>query len=371
MGNKSVRDYIFNKLFFPKVAIIDKPGIIINQISRKYGNIKSRHRTIFYFEDILADLQLETQKMLGKEESKQLYYNIGIDGMKRYLLHGQAKKVPMFLLKPTLRYIFDGFVSAGYTAAKNFSYDSKKNKFVLTGEDNITCRKSGQCEQFCGGLSVLMNLLISKSFIVNSRCDKERCRIIATSIPDKSEDVTDDFLKIEKEYQRINFPRFTITSHDKFHSFSDLIKFKKIEFDEKGKYYFQDKVIGPSPQDLFGLIEYHYRKINRIDILEKAVVKSSLKLMNDLKKDILNKKEGMMILKTIISAFGLGVPYINQEKNKLILRLIHPPITKFGFHYNTLMIQGFLQSILSKKISFKEIYLDKQIPSITLHYTLN
>lgn len=41
---EDVRDFVFSKLFFPKVAVIDKPGIIISKTSSKYGGRESKRR---------------------------------------------------------------------------------------------------------------------------------------------------------------------------------------------------------------------------------------------------------------------------------------------------------------------------------------
>lgn len=57
---KNLRDFIFGKMFFPKVSVIDRPGIIISKASSRYGLRESKKRVVWYFEDNFADLQLET-----------------------------------------------------------------------------------------------------------------------------------------------------------------------------------------------------------------------------------------------------------------------------------------------------------------------
>ena len=62
----NIKDYILAKLFFPRLVIIDKPGIIISEAARKYGHVSSRKRIVFHFEDIIINLQLETMKVCIK-----------------------------------------------------------------------------------------------------------------------------------------------------------------------------------------------------------------------------------------------------------------------------------------------------------------
>ena len=64
MAFNDIRDYLFNKLFFPKVVVIDKPGIIYNTVANKLSGKETKKRIVWYFEDVIVNLQLETIKKL-------------------------------------------------------------------------------------------------------------------------------------------------------------------------------------------------------------------------------------------------------------------------------------------------------------------
>ena len=67
----NVKNYVFDKLFFPKVVTINNPGVILTKIVRKYGRESSRIRPTYIFEDILVQVQLDTirseERRVGKE----------------------------------------------------------------------------------------------------------------------------------------------------------------------------------------------------------------------------------------------------------------------------------------------------------------
>ena len=93
---KNIQKYLFNKLFFPKVVIIDKPGIIINKTIGKFGKEGTKTRVIYIFEDIYSELQLETIKDLGKDKTDLLWYKIGKDVIIRYFFLAKMKKIYPF-----------------------------------------------------------------------------------------------------------------------------------------------------------------------------------------------------------------------------------------------------------------------------------
>jgi DNA topoisomerase IB len=94
---ENIKSYILNKLFFPKVVVIDKPGMFYSETSKKYGKSTSRKRQIWHFEDISVNLYLETAKRLGEEKAGELWYKIGKETSVGYLLFTKIKKMPNLL----------------------------------------------------------------------------------------------------------------------------------------------------------------------------------------------------------------------------------------------------------------------------------
>ena len=45
--------FILEKWFFPKVIIINNPGVIVTKVVRKYGRADSRNRPVYIFEDVV------------------------------------------------------------------------------------------------------------------------------------------------------------------------------------------------------------------------------------------------------------------------------------------------------------------------------
>jgi len=117
MRGDSFTNYFFEKLIFPKRFIIDRPGVLINQLSRKYGGAKSQHRTLFVFEDIIAGLQLDTIKEIGMEATKEMWYKIGKDVGIQYMALGETKRVSKRMLPIVVNYVFSGFRASGMSVA--------------------------------------------------------------------------------------------------------------------------------------------------------------------------------------------------------------------------------------------------------------
>ncbi len=114
---QDIKRYLFDKLFFPKVAIIDRPGIIINKTISRFGKEGVKTRVIYNFEDIAVNLYLETVKKLGKKKTDNLWYKIGKESGIRYFLFAKNKKIPPVLLLPIIEHTFN---SAGFAFCRKY-----------------------------------------------------------------------------------------------------------------------------------------------------------------------------------------------------------------------------------------------------------
>jgi len=181
MQKKTIRDYLFNKLFFPKVVRINRPGIIYNYVNTRFGGLGAKKRTIWHFEDIVVNLQLETIKELGEEKTQELFYKIGKDVATSYMLLSKTKKTASLFLPSIINYIFKTMVVGGFSVAEDIKYDHKKKSLILKGSNNMVCRKSRISSTTSGLVSGFISFLVEENIEAKAKCQKcpESCFIVA------------------------------------------------------------------------------------------------------------------------------------------------------------------------------------------------
>jgi len=342
-------------LFFPKVVQINKPGIIYTCQDRKFGSPVSKRRQVFFFEDIIVNLQLETIRQMGKKKTSDLYYKIGKESGIRCMLISRSKKAPNIMLPSILDYIFKGFLGGGMSFAYNLSYNKRETILSLKGRNNIICRKTGIPSEFAGLVSGIMSILIGKNIEAEARCSRcpYGCCIVA------SKDIQTKYIpiynkmKISKEYHNLNFP--VIEKNNDFkHSFSHLIRFKKVDINMKnGKFCYKEKVIFPTEIGILGVITDNYIRNRKRQILEKGIIEGTEKLAGELFKE--KGRKGMNNIVQILSSLGWGYTYLNYKKNEIIVDIRHAPIDRYNYVFGSLMINGFLNYFFDKKYKIKSI----------------
>lgn len=349
-----VKRYLFDKLIFPKTLVINKPGIIYTKQGRKFGSSNTRRRLVFHFEDIIANLQLETKKEFGKKKTEELWYKIGKDVGMRYMLISKAKIPPSFLIPSIVEYIFNGLKSGGLSLAENVDYNHKNKSLILNGRDNFICRKSGICSA-AGSVSMIFSFLTGENIEAEVKCENcpEKCIVLINKniktkyIPNSNE------LKPLVDYKKLNFPD-KISLFSKLPSFENLMTFNKIKVDS-GKFNFLGKTILPTEAGFLGLIVEHYVKINKKYLLEKGLVEGAQNIARDIFKDNLTINDKINTLKTILGAFGWGIPNYQKKDGKIIFDFLYPPRTRYSYLYQALVINGYLNYIFDKKFEIKKI----------------
>jgi len=91
-----IKKHFFKKFVFPKILVLDKPGLII---SRNFNNLnKEAHnmRIVYSFEDFYVNLYFDTLKKLGEEKTNELWYKMGKDLGIRYFLFNGLVDFPFF-----------------------------------------------------------------------------------------------------------------------------------------------------------------------------------------------------------------------------------------------------------------------------------
>ena len=367
---KNIKNYLLNKLFFPKVAVIDQPGIIYNVLSRRYGHVSSKKRIVFLFEDMFAEIQKEAIAQLGKEKASELFYKIGKDFGVSFMLLGKAKKVPSFVLPEVMEFIADNFRGGGFSIAENIDVDIKQNIITFSGKNNVICRKTADPSFFAGGAAGILSLLLGKNVEAVSKCCNcpNECKVIAKAdlpskyIPDVNK------LMPDKNYGQLNFPK-DVESMDHLASFGKFMRFKKIKISVSGKFQLNGFAIFPAPFQITCLIMKHFEEIGRRDILNEALFRSSDKILDTLSKEFPEVKDKIKIITSLILALGWGIPDCQKKGEIIKFYIRYPPFNKSGFHYQALQLNAFLSSVFKKKLKLVELKSQENPPLLKLTYS--
>ena len=222
--------------------------------------------------------QLTTIKKIGLSETSELWYRIGKDAGTRYMLFGKTKKVPDIILPTLVRYIFSSFAGVGFSIAKKITYIKEKKMWILEGEDNLLCNKTGIGDTFAGIMSATVSFLSGKRIDGRMLCSKcpHNCKmVIGQNVPFRYLSNLDEVRPLIN-YNELNFPSDLVSTT--MPSFSDFFKFKKIDFSKIGKIHFKGKVISLAELGFIGLITENYNKIGEIKLFEREVARASKKL---------------------------------------------------------------------------------------------
>ena len=364
---EKLQNYFLEKLILPKKVIINEPGIIINQIYKKHGGIRSRQRSIFYFEKIFINLQLDLKKELGEENSFNIWYKIGKDIGTRYVILSKIKKIPPIMIYKIINYMLVGFKSGGQSFCKNIEYYQKEEKLLIKGDNNVICRKTKNSGFVEGVVSAIMSKFLNKNIETKNKCEcPNKCYILLDKkneeryIPDIQE------LSPHNLYDKLNFPTNKTNKTNKY-SFEDLIKFKKIKF-KNGKIMLKNETLVAGEIGMMGIIEKHYNENKVGGIFNESLIKTS----KELTKNIIIREHGvdekMKKILNIYCMMGYGIPEWKMENGKTIISFKHPPFSKYGFLPQGKMINGVIDSILNKKNRLDEIKFDKFNSKVIFYY---
>ncbi len=359
MEFRNIRDYTYIQLYFPKVVVIDKPGIIINKTVSKFGKEGIRTRVIYHFEDLSVNLYLDTVKKIGKEKAGDLWYRIGKDCGKSYFLFMKKIDISEKLLPLVIKHIFNTLSSSGVTFGESVYYSFMEKSFLATGKNCATCRRVGNGSIVAGITSGILSSLLNENIEAEPKCENcpNNCKIIANpNIKEKYIPNIEELKPIEN-YGKLNFPD-DIDSFEssKFKSFSDLFKFKKVWMDEKYNLFcFQGKIIVPSEIGLTETILYNYSKIGRINLAKESIIKTSENIAADILKGKQNIKDKIGYINIILAAFGWGLPYHKKIGNKVVYEFKYPPITKYKPLFRAFVLNGYLNNLYNQEFKINKI----------------
>ncbi|MBW2984301.1 hypothetical protein KY361_04255 [Candidatus Woesearchaeota archaeon] len=367
MKQSSIKDYLFNKLFFPKVVVIDRPGVIINKTSSRYGSRESKKRMVWCFEDILVNLQRETIKKLGKEKTAEMYYKVGKEIGTMYMLMARTKRPPSFLIPTILNYISKNL---GFLSIIEATHNLKKKSFVLKGRDTTLACKTGEHSIFVGGFSAILSFLVGENIEGELKYDNYpgeylymfNKRIREKFIPHIKK------LRPDRNYDKLNFPA-EITVQTEMNSFGELMKFKKIRLEEPGKFYFTDKLILPATTEFLNLIANHYVQINERRILEDGIINGAKKLAEGILRDKKTEEDKIKTIRNMLCAFGWGIPQLRKKERGFVFDFVYSPMSQYGFLYQSLVLNGYLNYIFNKNLKIEEVQTSTYPIKISIHFT--
>lgn len=353
---ESAKEFLFEKVLFPKMLIIDQPGVIISKAAGRYAKKIKRRRMIYIFEDVLANLHLETVKEIGKENTSKIYYKIGKDAGTRYMILANKRKISPFLLKPVLEYIFTNLRSVGFSFAENINYDNKRKSLVLKGKDNLFSRKTRDGEIFSGLVSGIFSFLVGENIEakeIASAKNEFYCKVVANKNIKKKYIPNFKELKPRENYDKINFPEQSIS--DNISSLRDLIKFNKVKIDSSGKFSIYGKALIYGETGTADIITRNYIKENLDSVLKKGIVQGSYSLAKDILDNSKNVKNNFRIIKSIICTMGWGILYFKLRNKEIEASFLYAPSDNSNFLYQALALNGYLNYIFNKEFEIKDI----------------
>ncbi|MBS3130894.1 hypothetical protein J4212_00520 [Candidatus Woesearchaeota archaeon] len=335
----------------------------MSRTSSKYGGKGSRKRVLYYFEDIIVDLELATIEVLGKKKALDLWYEVGFDSGIRYALFGDKKGISLNKFPYILDFIIKSLQSAGASACDNYQYDEKKSILRTWGYDSVVSRKTGNEALFAGILDGIFSMLLRLKVKTKYKVEKGKS-ILETCIytnrpfrPELSE------LELTKELSSLNFPRIEYNFQLKTISTKKLIYFKAIDVSHSGKFVLKNFTLIPGEIGIFGIAAMHLRKRGLSDLCKKQITSKAESIADGLFSDLNSVSKKVDYSRAIFSATGCGLLNVTEQKGIITAKIRYPPRTRYECPYLRYLLTGFLQNIYNgiRSMSFNDDVLSNQL----------
>ena len=346
-------NYWVKKLLFPKKFIIDSPGMLLSKTYLEYGN-NNKRRMIYYFEDEIANLQIQTSQKIGETASKKLWYKIGKEIGKQFSYSVKIVNKSPEKQNELINHIFQNLSSIGLSAANKIKYNCNKQTLVLTGKENIVCRKTNSPELILGIVNGIMSSVLNKTTRIKAYCKKcpRHCKLFINV----ASDVNSNNINLKK----YNYTNVIKHNKDKESlSFANLIKFNKINF--SNKISFLEQTITLSTLDFFDIIISNYSNIEELSLLQNSLLKTSYKKIKCFLKNIQDTKVKINFVINMLTAFGWGkITYKKEQENIIFIFNNIPSIydkslnVKEYFYLESILI-GYMNFIFQKSYQRKRI----------------
>jgi hypothetical protein len=209
--------------------------------------------------------------------------------------------------------------------------------------------------------------LLGKNIEAKNKCDcPNKCNILLDKKYKQRYISNKKKLSPNKLYNKINFPKMTISTKDKS-SFENMMKFKKIEYYD-GELSFINKLLLPGEIGMIGIIQEHYYENGLNEIFDQSITRTSELACEDMVRNENGINGKMKKMLNICSILGYGIPSYRISKEKIIVSFEYPPFSKYGFAPQEKMLRGILNYIFNKKVELTQIKFDKFGPRVTFYY---
>ena len=299
-----------------------------------------------------------------------MWYRIGKDFGVRGMLLAKVKRKHPFLLPITIRYLATVFKSAGGTVCEDVIYDTHNQSLILRGKDNIIWRKIKDGSFFAGVISGMMTILTGKNMEGQATSydnDQNYSEIKVNYVNSKKYIQDLEGLSPLKDKYRLNFLHLE-KNYNNLCSFSDLFRFKRSGIDSTGKFFFNKKTIIPFEIGIFGLITHHYSLIGEKRLMEKGLSKGVQDVSKHILENEITQEQKLRAIMTMICAFGGGIPIYTKTKKNFVLKIIFPPITRYGFFFENTLIKEYLSCIFECDVKIKRESFDVHKQVLNVHY---
>ncbi|MFH1521651.1 MAG: hypothetical protein ABIF18_01705 [archaeon] len=354
----NIKSYLLDKIIFPKRLIIDKPGIIYSETFKRYSNkISSKRRLCLDFEDMVANLQLETEKIFGKEETSEIFYRLGKDEGASNILIAGNKKPPLFLIEFILHILFKDM--GGWLGLSLKEIDLNKKRIILEYNNILVSRKVRDHSLLIGCFSGILSFLLGENIegiAKPKEYSKKGFYIFDKKLENRYiQDI--NLLKPARDYEKLNFPKTEETKNKP--CFKDFVKFQKLNISPKGRIYFLGNPLFWSTSKFFNNLANYFEKRNKKEIFRKIVLKNTTKISEKILGNQEMEKDKIKLIENMLCVFGWGIPEIKKMKNEIFVTINYPQINRYKPIYEALVINGYLNYVYKK--DFRAYQIEKKI----------
>lgn len=369
MTIETVKSYLLDKVIFPKRLIIDKPGIIFSETFKKYSNkITNKRRLCLDFEDMIANLQLETEKIFGKEKTSEIFYRLGKDeGTSNILITGN-KKPPLFLMETILKILFKDM--GEWLGLSLKEVDLNKKRIILEYDNILVSRKVKDHSLLLGCFSGILSFLLGENIegIAKPKKYSKKGFYIFDKKLENRYIQNINFLKPIKDYEKLNFPKIKEIKNRP--CFRDFVKFQKLRISKKGRIYFLENPLFWSTSKFFNNLANYFEKANKKEAFRKIILKNTSKISEKILENQKTEKDKIKFIENMFCVFGWGIPKIRKMKDEIFVTINYFQINRYEPVYEVLIINGYLNYIYKKdfKVCRAERKINKQ--KITIKYKI-
>ena len=349
----------FERYFFENFIHLDgkksMPGVIFANHFDSFFTKRSKARIVFFFEDIISNLFLETVNRFGEKRAEEVWYKIGKDFGIRYFLFSN-RRFSKCGKERNLESVFDYFRASGFGFLEEIIPGSSVDSFRVRGRESVFFDRINNGSFFAGILAGLLSGYYNENLEASFNIDDFGIvLIIASRRFKKRYSPISDFLVPHFNYNKINsFVKKNESSNRKIGTFLDFLRFKKIRKDENfNKWSFFDNGVFPVEVGFLGIVTKRYLDEGMSDVFRSVYIESSREIFNKMLESKPLVKNRASFVVNVLSGLGWGVPYFIHRKNEVVVRFLNPPFSKYGVLGRAFVLNGIVNSVFGTSYFLK------------------